>query len=291
MHNHSSIVIASRDEQPSGCRSSASTAAGDGPRLAFVESGDPDGPPILFIHGYSDSSHSFSLLRQRLPGGRVVSVDLRGHGRSDKPVGSYTLATLAGDVRRLMDALGIAAATIVGHSLGSLVAQRLAADAPERVERLVLIGSTVEPPVTRGDELWTEIAGWTAPPDRDHTFLAAFQSNTGAVDPYFVATAIEESTRLPLHVWHAVLDEITDRGTAEVAQAIRAPTLILWGDGDPFFGAGHQAALRAAIPAAYFVTFAGVGHNPHWEQPAEVARLIAEFAGLPAAAPAQGEGR
>jgi pimeloyl-ACP methyl ester carboxylesterase len=212
---------------------------------------------------------------------RLISVELRGHGGSDKPGGAYRLSTLAADVRGLMDVLGIASAMVVGHSLGSLVAQHLAADTPERVDRLVLIGLMVEPPVTRGDSLGAEIAGWTAPPSRDHPFLAAFQSNSGAVDAGFVATAIEKSTRLPLHVWQAVLEEITDKGTVDVARRVQAPTLILWGNEDSFFGPEHQAALRAAIPTARFVTFPGVGHNPHWERPQRVARLIAEFANNP----------
>jgi len=249
----------------------------NGLSLAYVESGAPDGPPLLLIHGYSDSSHSYALLRPQLPNARVISVDLRGHGQSDAPAGSYAPAVLADDVRLLMDALGIVAATIVGHSLGSLVARQLAASHPARVTRLVLIGSTVLPPVRRGDPLWCEIASFTAPPDAGSDFLAAFQSNPGPVDPAFVATAIAESTRLPLHVWHGVLDAITDQDSAAVAASIRVPTLILWGDKDPFFGAEHQAALRAAMPHARFRTFEGIGHNPHWERPEEVAHLIEAF--------------
>lgn len=255
----------------------------NGLNLACVESGMPDGPPVLLLHGYSDSSHSFALLRPHLPDVRAISVDLRGHGQSDKPAGNYAPALLAEDIRMLLDALGIAAATVVGHSLGSLVAQHLAAAHPARVSGLVLIGSTVLPPIRRGDAVWHEIAGFTEPPGLDSAFLAEFQSNPGPVDPMFVTAAIAESTRLPLHVWHGILDAITDRGTAGIAAAVRAPTLILWGNQDPFFGAEHQAALRAAIGRATFEIFEGIGHNPHWERPRDVARLIAGFiASLPA---------
>jgi pimeloyl-ACP methyl ester carboxylesterase len=271
-------------ERPAG---SAPAALFDGPRnrtvlanglsLAWLESGDPNGPPLLFIHGYSDSSFSFSPIRPHLAAARCISVDLRGHGQSDKPRLGYTLGEMADDVRQLMDARGIDRAVLVGHSLGSLVAQRLAAFAPKRVAGLVLIGSTVLPPVRRGDWLWSEISALSAPPTAETPFLLELQANPGPLDPAFMATVIDESLRLPLHVWRGVLDEITDRGTAEIACQVTAETLILWGDQDPFFDAQHQAALRAAMPAATFHAFTGVGHNPHWERPSETATLILNF--------------
>lgn len=249
----------------------------NGVALARVESGDPDGTPLVLIHGYSDSSFSFSLLRPHLTDARMISLDLRGHGQSDKPRLGYTLGELADDVRQLMDALGVPRAVLVGHSLGSLVAQRLAAFAPHRVAGLVLIGSTVLPPVRRGDWLWSQVAGLTAPPEADGELLTALQSNPTPLDPAFMATILAESRRLPLHVWRGVLDELTDRGTTQIARLVIAPTLILWGDRDPFFDAEHQAALRRAMPVAAFEAFAGVGHNPHWEKPERTAALIADF--------------
>src|SRR5262245_10567419 len=110
-----------------------------GVRLRYREHGARDGPAILCLHGYTDSSYSFSRIMPLLPPAfRTVTLDQRGHGESSRPVGGYTIGDLAADAAAALDTLGIAGATVVGHSMGSFVAQRLALDHPERVQRLVL---------------------------------------------------------------------------------------------------------------------------------------------------------
>lgn len=97
---------------------------------------------MLFLHGYTDSWFSFSPTLERLPAGiRAIVPTQRGHGDSEKPGCCYQPADFAADVVALLDELGIERATIVGHSYGSFVAQRLAIDHAERVNALVLIGS------------------------------------------------------------------------------------------------------------------------------------------------------
>ena len=114
----------------------------NGITLAYVEMGNSDGPPMLLIHGYTDNSRSWSLLAPYLKAHRLLAVDLRGHGKSDAPQCCYAYADLANDAALFLDALGIAKADVIGHSLGSLAAQLLAAQHPEKVDRLVLISST-----------------------------------------------------------------------------------------------------------------------------------------------------
>ena len=113
-----------------------------GVRLRYREQGDPAGRPVILIHGITDSWFSFSRV---LPGiskaHRVYALDLRGHGDSDRPAEGYSPRDMAGDVVAFMDALGIRRATLVGHSMGSFVAQQAALAVPERVAGLVLIGS------------------------------------------------------------------------------------------------------------------------------------------------------
>src|SRR5215510_5033689 len=111
-----------------------------GVRLRYAEGGDPAGRPIMLLHGYTDSWFSFTrALPYFDPSWRVYILDQRGHGDSERPAGGYTFPDFAADVIAFMDAKGIQRATLVGHSMGSLVAQGVAIAAPERVERLVLI--------------------------------------------------------------------------------------------------------------------------------------------------------
>src|SRR5215207_10629296 len=113
-----------------------------GVRLRYAEQGDPAGRPVVMLHGYTDSSFSFSRALPLLdPGRRVYALDLRGHGDSERPAGGYAVSDFAADVLAFMDARGLERATLVGHCMGSLVAQRVALVAPQRVERLVLVSS------------------------------------------------------------------------------------------------------------------------------------------------------
>src|SRR5262245_51523355 len=113
-----------------------------GVELQVALGGRDDGEPVLFLHGFTDSSFSYSRVLERLPASiRAIAPSQRGHGDSERPACCYRVQDLAADAVALLDALGIARATVVGHSMGSFVAQRIATDHPGRVSRLVLIGS------------------------------------------------------------------------------------------------------------------------------------------------------
>jgi pimeloyl-ACP methyl ester carboxylesterase len=113
-----------------------------GVRLHYHEQGPAGGPVVLLLHGFTDSSHSFSRVMPLLPATlRVIAPDQRGHGRSDRPAAGYAVDDFARDALQLMDALNVKSATVVGHSMGSFVARRLAELAPSRVKSLALVGS------------------------------------------------------------------------------------------------------------------------------------------------------
>jgi non-heme chloroperoxidase len=110
--------------------------------LELAEQGDASGLPVVLLHGLSDSWCSFGRLLPHLPPSlRVLAPSLRGHGDSDRPHAGYRPQDMAADVAHLLDALGVRAAIVAGHSMGSAVAQRLAIDHADRVLGLVLIGA------------------------------------------------------------------------------------------------------------------------------------------------------
>ena len=107
-----------------------------GPRLHYVEQGDPRGEAIVFLHGWPDSWFSFSRVLPLLSGHyRVLAIDQRGFGDSDRPESGYAIPDLAADVVAFLDALAIERATLVGHSFGSFVARCAAIAQPERITR------------------------------------------------------------------------------------------------------------------------------------------------------------
>ncbi len=251
----------------------------NGVRLAYVELGNPAGRPVLLLHGFTDSSRVWTMLAPYLAGHRLLIPDQRGHGGSDAPACCYGTSDFAEDARLFLDAMQVRRATVVGHSLGSFVAQALAARNPERVERIALLGSTALAPVRRGDWLWTNVMGLTEPVADNREFLAAFSPGASPtpVDPDFVRHSDREMVAVPLHVWRGVARELVDVPVGRHAPDIAAPVLILSADADPIFPAGHHRALLAAYPRATGHVFPGLGHNFPVERPAEVGPVLARF--------------
>ncbi len=111
--------------------------------LHVTEAGPRDGPPVLLLHGFPDSAlvwrHQVAALAAA--GHRVLAPDLRGFGASSRPVGvqAYAMPHLVGDVLAVLDAAGLARASLVGHDWGSVLAWRTAMAAPQRVERFVAV--------------------------------------------------------------------------------------------------------------------------------------------------------
>jgi non-heme chloroperoxidase len=111
----------------------ATTAVATGPMLHYAEQGDPGGEALLFIHGWPDSWFSFSRVLPLLPTAyHAYAIDLRGFGDSERPADSYTIDQFATDVVAFMDAVGIARATLIGHSMGTFIARRVAHPAETR---------------------------------------------------------------------------------------------------------------------------------------------------------------
>lgn len=249
-----------------------------GVRLRYAYQGDPNGIPVIMLHGYTDSWFSFSqvlpLLGQKF---RVYTLDQRGHGESDRPIGGYAMQQFAADVVAFMDAMNIKQATIVGHSMGSFVAQHVAVQTPERVKRLVLVATATT--VHTNDlvrQLQREVNALTDPvPEK---FVYEFQLST-AFQPLsneFFHAVLKESMKLPAHVWREVMAEMMSPDTGVELKKIKTPTLILWGDRD-FFPRSEQDSLLSALPNAELKVYKDTGHALHWERPEKFATDVQAF--------------
>jgi non-heme chloroperoxidase len=260
-------------------RLSSDIALATGVRLHFLEQGDDDGIPVIMLHGYSDTSHSFSPVLPLLPPRlRVYALDQRGHGDSDKPATGYSMRELALDVVAFMDAQGIARATIVGHSMGSFVAQQVALLAPSRVEALVLIGSATHVNALNGmDEFEAEVLALTDPVPAE--FTRAFQESTihAPVPRAFVDRVSEDSRRLPAAAWHQLMRGMRTMGSTAGLRQSRIPVLIAWGERDALVPRTAVDALLDVLPGATLSTYEETGHATHWERPERFARELGLF--------------
>jgi pimeloyl-ACP methyl ester carboxylesterase len=258
-----------------------------GPLVHYAEQGDPNGEALLFLHGYTDSWFSFSRLLPLLPDRyHAYALSQRGHGDSERLPDGYAIDDFAADVVAFLDAAGAARATLVGHSMSSQIARRVAATRPERVARLVLIGALATPVNAAVLELRDAVRALEDPVPPD--FVRDFQASTihAPVPLPFFDRVVAESLMLPSRVWQAVADgfcAFDDR--ADLAR-IAAPTLILWGDRDAYFPGEEQKRLAGAIPGARLTVYPETGHTPHWERPERVAADLAAFIGGASPTPA-----
>ena len=251
----------------------------NGTRLAYVEAGDPKGEPVLLLHGFTDSSRSFLPMVPYLSRYRLLIPDQRGHGASDAPECCYGASQFAYDARLFLDALGVKRAAVVGHSLGSMVAISLAADHPDRVSKIVLIGSTALVPVKRGDWLYDSAIAVNGKLDPSSQFAKDWHpaNQPTKVDPAFAEAINDEIMRIPGHVWRGVMRELSYVPVGRHASDVKAPVLVLSGGKDVLFPAEHHQSLLKAFPQAEARVFADLGHNPNWEQPEAVASAIDRF--------------
>lgn len=248
----------------------------NGVRLHYAQQGPSRGPAIILLHGYSDSSFSFSRVMPLLPSElRVIAPDFRGHGHSDRPQSGYRVEDLANDVLQLMDALEVPSAIIVGHSMGSLVAQAIVDRAPSRVTQLVLVGGAL-----RCDNEVVTVLGEAINALRDPVdiaFVREFQYSTVAlpVPAEFMDAAIANSGRMPARVWKEILAGLLSYRPAAKRPAVR--TLVLGGKKDAVFSAAEQTQLARAYPDARLQLFDDVGHAPHWERPDQFVSALLRF--------------
>ena len=250
-----------------------------GVRLHYVEQGDPKGPPIILLHGYSDSWVSYTPILPLIdPKYRVYVLDQRGHGDSDRPASGYTFPDFAGDVIAFMDAKSLKKVTVVGHSMGSFVAQHVATMAAERVEKLVLVGSA---PEVRNEvvlQLQRDVSMLTDPVSPK--FVREFQTGVVSkpVAAEFMDRLVRESLKLPARVWRdTVAGMLASNANVDLSK-ITAPTLIIWGDRETVFpNRSEQEALRSAIPNAKLKVYPATGHCPNWEVPYQFAEDLSDF--------------
>jgi len=244
--------------------------------IPYAETGNSAAKPVVFVHAYVESWRYFEVVLRHLPASlHGYAPTQRGHGDADKPAHGYLPEDFAADIVGFMDVLGIRRAHLIGTSSGGLVSQLVASTYPDRVSSLVLISS----PASLADKpavaaMWEEVSVLEDPLDRG--FVEEFVRGTSpeSVPDDFIDTLIDESLKVPAHVWKETL-----RGLIETdvnLERIMAPTLLIAVDDDAFVS-NDQHALLDAIPDARLVLYEGGGHAVHLAQPTRVVNDIVDF--------------
>lgn len=250
-----------------------------GLQMAYIEWGDMTSRPVILVHGYSDTSRAWSLIAPYLTGRRYIAIDLRGHGNTTKTKVGFDAITLSNDLAEFMDALDIQHADIVGHSMGSIVAGVFAAYFPEKVDKLLLISTSIKSPDGLMTWIWDNLDKETFPLSRDSEFIKNWTWNPSLIDKSFLNHLILENTTTPKSTWYEVLKAFEMLDWSLCAQRIKAETTIYWGDQDQLMIASSQPAVKAALPNANYIVYEGFGHSMFWEQPQACSRDMMAFLG------------
>lgn len=265
-----------------------------GMRQAVLDVGEGE-EVLLLIHGMAGSAHTWrAVLPQLAKKYRVIAPDLIGHGQSSKPRTDYSLGAFAVGLRDLLDELGVASATVVGHSLGGGVAMQFLYQHPEYCRRLVLISSGGLGP----DVGW--ILRLLAAPGAEFVMPVIAPAPVlragNAARSWFSSMGLRSPRGA--EIWNAY-SSFADRGTREAfirtlrsvvdyrGQSVSAlnrlnlreglPVLAIWGEKDDIIPVDHAYSALQARPDCRLEILPNVGHFAQVEAPEVVVDLIDEL--------------
>lgn len=237
-----------------------------------------DGPAVIAIPGLGGTTNTYQTLMETLGTHRVLRLELPGSGRSPLAE-ALTLPAIAERVAAVAATLGVERAVVIGHSLGSIVAQWLAATRPALVQRLVLLGAIIEPGEAGREGLRKRAALARADgmaPIADQVMRGGTAAEARAQNPAAAAFVRESVLRQPPE-GYAMLCEALAGATAADASRIACPTLLITGDSDQTAPPAVAHSLAGKIAGARAVILPQCGHWPSIERPAETARELHAF--------------
>ncbi len=248
--------------------------------IHYLDQGPRDGQPLVFINSLGCDFRIWTEVAELLaPDFRIVVYDKRGHGLSEAGPDKNDMADYASDLAALLEVVGVRRATIVGLSIGGLIAQEFYRQRPERVGALVLWDTVAK---IGTDEVWDQRMGEVqrggievlADSTLERWFTAHFRARRSAE----LAGMRAMLTRTPKQGYLAACGALKRADLRPYAGRIKAPTLCLVGDQDGSTPVNVVKETAALIPGSRFEIIEGAGHLPNVEKPEIVARLVAEHA-------------
>jgi esterase len=261
----------------------------NGLRVHYLDWGNPGAPPVVCVHGYTSSAQAFNALARRFHDRyHFVAMDVRGHGASAwSPAGAYQYPDQVGDLAAVVDKLGLSRFTLIGTSMGGIIAMAYAGAHPDRLTHLVI--NDIGPDVEVGSQRITQMVG--SRPDEFGTLDDAMAYRR-QMSPIVAGRALDDQRELALGVlrqrpdgrwiWKmdpAYIEQRVKIGPPErpalwpALQRVTCPTLVVWGSDSDVLSEAQARRMVDTLADGELVTVPGVGHAPTLVEPAVVTAL------------------
>lgn len=239
-----------------------------------------EGEPLLFIHGFRSS---MQMWRKQLPvfssHYKVVTFDLRGHGKSDKPLKPYSIGVFAADTAGLMKALGLPAAHVVGFSMGGMIGIQLCLEAPQSVKSLVVVNSPLtgfRQSFKDAFECWKHFTRVQIAEIRklcQFNGRQSFAERTGDCEELSSAERVELNHMLAQanSFWAVLKESLIDK-----ISFINCPTLFIASDND-YVPVSVKSAYVSKMPCAELVVIPNSGHSVPVEHSETFNSILMDF--------------
>jgi esterase len=261
-----------------------------GLRFHYVERGLASAPPLLCLHGITQTAHSWDEVADELSSAyRVLCFDQRGHGDSEwAPDGDYARQTQAADVEAITDALGLSRFVLAGMSMGGINAITFTARHPQKVQALIIVDVSPEIQVTGVEHIRSFIQAADELDSVEAFVERAHQFNPRRSLDNIRSRLSHNLKQLPNGKWTWKYDKALrspERGFHASAllnlwddvHAIRCPTLIIKGGESDILSADSAEKMQAAIPGSRLAVVPGAGHSVMGDNPAAFVVAVREF--------------
>ncbi|MEO0823125.1 MAG: 3-oxoadipate enol-lactonase [Pseudomonadota bacterium] len=251
----------------------------NGATLRYREAGDRNGPAVIFANSLGTDLTIWDEVVARLPAGyRCIGFDKRGHGLSSMPMGAMSIALYAADLLALADRLGVRSFVVCGVSIGGMIAQSAATQAPDRVRALVLCntGAQIGPRQTWTDRI-ARIAAFGIDSIADLALQRWFPPHYREANPAVLAGCRAMLTRTPAEGYAAACTAMRDADLTEDTRRLSLPTLCIAGSDDLATPPSQLRTLADIIDGARYHEIAGCGHLPPVQDPEACAHAITAF--------------
>ncbi|WP_299507125.1 alpha/beta fold hydrolase [uncultured Roseobacter sp.] len=235
--------------------------------------------PLVLVHGFMGGSAQWDLQQDRLARDRpLIVVDLPGFGENNSAPPIDSIPGFADWVVAHLDSLGVTRFHLMGHSMGGMIVQQMARQAPDRIDRLVLYSTGVVGILPGRFETIAqskERAAQDGVKPTARRIAATWFLDSKTAPKYEACARIAEQTAPA--AFDAGLDAMQNWSGAEALGAIRSETLVLWGDGDRTYPWSQTEKLWQGVPDAQLAVVPGCAHAVHLEKPMLFNTLVSDF--------------